>query len=398
MPPLINQPSYQGEVAKTILSRSLVGNQLVSRGLIHILPNVHHAITLPRIRVSEVLQPRKSNPEVPKDAKGNWQLSERKIEPKDTMVLTYFDPMTFEHLYRHLQPTGPLVYEELPAEVQEQLLTEVSKQATHEIGRQMIVGGLKPDDELFGGLIKAIMSCGDRVIVTSNSNKMIDRLEAVYQGISATMLDKPNLRLLMSSNDWRKYDSELSAQTSKGKDVTTTNVKRYKDIPIEDLAHWPDNLIVATLASDDTNTNVWGACNAESDLVTIKVGKVSEVSELMFFKMLFKMGIEVAFGDEIVVLDKRTGVTTGVISATPEQIAMPTSGGETAVIVRTSGDYAISGTHTDFTVTKIEGGILISAEANTTESDRTGEIILTLTGGASSAKTTVRVFQPKQSA
>lgn len=394
MPLIIEQNSYPGEVADIILSKSLLGNQMVERGLIHIIPNVHRSITIPRIRMTEVLQPRKSNPSINEDAKGEWKLSERKIDPKDAMVLTYFDPSTFEHLYRHLQPTGPLVFEALPPDVQQKLLEEVSKQATFEIGRQMVIGGLKPDDELFGGLIKAVMSCGDRINVTSSSNKMIERLEAIYQAIPETLLDKPNLRIFVSRRDWQKYDSELSAQTSKSKDVTTTNIKRYKDIKIEDMSHWPNDLIVATLASDDTNSNVWGACNAEGDTTTIKVGKVSEISELMFFKMLFKMGVGVAFGDEIVVLDKRTGVTTGTISATPEIITIPTTGGEAAAVVSTSGDYTIGGTHTGFEVSKIEGGVLIKAEANGTGADRTGEIELTLTG-ASSVKTKIKVYQPK---
>lgn len=392
---VVQQNSYTGEVAETILSKSLLGNQLVQRGLINILPNVHHAITLPRIRMTNVLQARNSNPEVPKDAKGQFVLSERKLEPKDAMVLTYFDPRTFEHLYRHLQPTGPLVFETLPSEVQQRLLEEVSKQATFEIGNQMINGGLKPDDDLFAGIILRMMSCGDRINVTTSASKMIDRLEAVYKAIPATMLAAPNLRIIMSLKDWQTYDDELSKQTSKGKDVTTTNIKYYKGIKIEDLALWPDSLIVATLASDDSNSNIWGACNAEGDTTTIKVDKVSAVSELMFFKMLFKFDTQVAFGDELVVLDKRTGITEGSISATPEIITIPAAGGESAAVVVTSGEYTIGGTHTDFEVSKIEGGILIKAEANSTGADRTGEIELALTGGASSIKTTIKIYQPK---
>lgn len=392
----VDTNSYAGEVAKVILSRALLGNQLVERGLINILPNVHHEIALPRVKMTKVLQERKSNPDVPTDAQGQWIISERKLAPEDAMVLTYFEPKTFEHLYRHLQPKGELVYEELPAEVQEALLMEVAKQATFEIGDQMINGGLKTDDKLFKGIIVRMMSCSDRIKVTTSSTKMIERLEAVYKAIPATMSAQPSLRIIMSRKDWQTYDSELSAQTSKGKDVTTTNLKRYKDIQIEDLALWPEGLIVATLCSDDAQSNIWGACNAESDMVTIKVGRVSEVSELMFFKMLFKMDTQIAFGDELVVLDKRTGVTEGSIKATPEVVGLPATGGEAAVLVVASGDYDISGTYTGFTVNKVEGGLLIKAEDNTTGSDRSGEAILTLTGAASSVKTKVRLFQPKK--
>lgn len=400
MPPLttpvvVQDNSYTGEVSKVILAQALLGNELVERSLIHILPNVHHRIILPRIKMTRVLQERNTNPEVPKDAQGQWILSERALEPQDAMVLTYFDPKTFEHLYRHLQPTGELVFEELPSEVQEALLREISKQATFEIGEQMILGGLKPDDKLFKGIIVRMMSCANRISVTTSASKMIDRLEAVYKAIPATMATRRNLRILMSRKDCQTYDSELSAQHHKGADVTTTNRKQYKDIKIEDLSHWPDGLIVATLASDDSDTNIWGACNAESDAVTIKVGKVSEVSELHFFKMLFKMDTQIAFGDEIVMLDKRAGVSEGSISATPDLVALPAGGGSAASLVVTTGDYSITGEHTGFEVSKVEGGILISAEANSTGSDRSGEIILTLTGVSGSVKTTVRVFQPK---
>ena len=110
----------------------------------------------------------------------------------------------------------------------------------------------------------------------------------------------------MSVNDFDRYDEELTSRENKNRDETTRNIKRYKDIQIETLAAWPDDLIVVTLCSPDAMTsNLFAAVNLQDDEHVIKIDRVSNMSELYFFKMLMKADTNIAFGEEFIVLDKR---------------------------------------------------------------------------------------------
>ncbi|MDA6864858.1 hypothetical protein OSL55_28045, partial [Escherichia coli] len=81
---------------------------------------------------------------------------------------------------------------------------------------------------------------------------------------------------------------------------------RYKGITIETLAAWPDDLIVCTLCSPDAGGNLFAAVNLQDDEDVIQIDKISNASELYFFKMLMKADTNIAFGEEVVVLDKRS--------------------------------------------------------------------------------------------
>lgn len=163
------------------------------------------------------------------------------------------------------------------------------------------------DDHLFNGILTQAAKDTYVIIAKSDSTKMTERLAAVRKVIPVAIRENPNLRILMSVNDFDKYDEELTSREYKNRDETTRNIKRYKDIQIETLAAWPDDLIVATLCSPDAMTsNLFAAVNLQDDEHVIKIDRVSNMSELYFFKMLMKADTNIAFGEEFVVLDKRT--------------------------------------------------------------------------------------------
>ena len=134
---------------------------------------------------------------------------------------------------------------------------------------------------------------------------MIDKLKAVRKAIPKAIRNHPDLRLLMSIEDFDTYDDELTKRESKGKDETDVNDKKYKGIRIEALADWPEGVIVATLCSSGVNGNLFAAVNLQDDEDVIQIDRLSNASELYFFKMLMKADTNIAFGEEFVVLDKR---------------------------------------------------------------------------------------------
>ena len=302
---VVKNTNYSGEVLERILTVAATGNEIVSKGLICVIPGVEKKISIPRLRTGKMLQKRKEDPKV-SDSKGDFNYSEKSLEPMDVMALTVFNPRAFEQIWRKWQPKGDLVFAELPAEAQNALLEALSKQVQFELGTHYVVGEYGDDDEhLFNGILTQAAKDSDVIIAESAATTQTERLAAVRAKIPVAIRNNENLRFLMSVNDFDKYDDELTKRDAKNADETRVNTKMYKGIKIETLAAWPDDLIVATLCSPDPDGNLFAAVNLQDDEHVIQIDKVSAMSELYFFKMLMKVDTNIAFGEEFVVLDKR---------------------------------------------------------------------------------------------
>lgn len=299
--------NYSGEVLETLLTLAATGNEISDKGLICIIPNINKAVSIPRIKSGKMLQKRNKNPQQ-SDSKGDFTYSEQKLEPKDLMAFTVFDPSAFEAVWRPYQPTGQMVFRELPATVQNKLLEALSQQVSFELGELYITGDYNGGSGLMDGILtQAAKAKGSYVLVQSEAPDMIARLKAVRTAIPKAIRNHPSLRILMSVNDFDKYDDELTEREGKNASETDVNAMRYKGIPIESLAAWPDDVIVATLCSPDpTTSNLFAAVNLADDEEVIQIDKLSAASELYFLKMLMKADTNIAFAEEFVVLDKRS--------------------------------------------------------------------------------------------
>ena len=143
----IKNTNYNGEVLEQLLTVATTNNEIVTKGLIHVIPNVSKKISIPRLRTSKMLQQQKENPQV-SDSKGGFDYSEKALDPVDFMAFTVFNPRTFEQVWRPFQPKGDLVFAELPPQVQNQLLDALSKQVQFELGGHYVNGEAGSDDEI----------------------------------------------------------------------------------------------------------------------------------------------------------------------------------------------------------------------------------------------------------
>lgn len=243
---VVRNTNYSGEVLENILAVATTGNELVSKGLIMVIPGVEKEISVPRLRAGKMLQKRKEDPQKA-DAKGEFEYSEKKLDPEDFMAFTVFNPRTFEDIWRPFQPKGNLVFSELPPEVQNKLLETMSKQVQFELGWHYINGvyAKEGDDNLMNGILTQAAKDEDCIIVKCASKSMIDRLYAVLDSIPEAMLEHPNLRILMSKKDFLKYDKELTEREHKNSDETRINEKTFKGIKIETVSSWPSDVLLA---------------------------------------------------------------------------------------------------------------------------------------------------------
>ena len=400
---VVRNTNYNGEVLEKILTLATTGNDLVEKGLIMVIPGVEKKISLPRIKTGRMLQKRKENPTL-EDSKGNFNYSEKSLDPEDFMAFTTFNPRAFEHIWRKWQPKGNLVFSELPPEAQNTLLDELSKSVKFELGWHYINGEFGDDDDhLFDGILTQAARDTEVVVVSapSDTSSMLAKLKAVRAAVPKALRENPNLRILMSIDDIDKYDNELTEREYKNASETDLNKKRYKGITIETLNSWPDDLIVATICSPSADGNLFAGVNLQDDEEVIQIDKWMNSSELYFFKLLMKADTNIAFGEEFVVLDTRKSPVfkpaEKTLSADPTEVTIKPEGGSQDIAVTASGEYSVSASPAGFTVSPTDNGIRISAAANTTGKDKSGAVTLTL--DSDKAKTVkITVSQAKQEA
>lgn len=303
----ITNTHYSGEVLEQILTMAATGNEIAEKGLITVIPGINKSVSIPRLKTNKMLQKRNKNPQVT-DSKGDFIYSEQKLEPKDMMAFTVFDPSAFEAIWRPYQPQGQMVFRELPAEVQNKLLEALSKQVTFELGDHYINGTYgEGEDQLMNGILTQAAKTTDYVLATTSETTMLGKLKALRKAIPVALRGNAALRIIMSVNDFDTYDDELTARDGKNASETDVNAMRYKGITIETLAAWPDGVIVATLCSPNaSSSNLFAAVNLSDDEDVIQIDKLSNSSEFYFFKMLMKADTNIGFGEEFVVLDSRT--------------------------------------------------------------------------------------------
>ena len=304
----VDNTNYNGEVLERILTVATTGNELVTKGLIHVIPGVEKKISIPRLKVGKMLQKRKENPQV-EDSKGDFNYSEQSLDPEDFMAFTVFNPRTFEYIWRKWQPKGNLVFAELPPEAQNALLDALSKQVQFELGDHYVNGEYADGDDdtkLMNGILTQAAKAKDYIFVdVSKATTMLAKLKAIRAKIPKAMRQNSNLRIVMSVEDFDKYDDELTERESKNASETEVNRMRYKGITIETVAAWPEGVIVCTLCSMDADGNLFAAVNLQNDESVIQIDKISAASELYFFKLLMKADTNIAFGEEFVVADFR---------------------------------------------------------------------------------------------
>lgn len=316
----VDNTNYNGEVLERILTVATTSNELVEKGLIHVIPGVEKKISIPRLKTGKMLQKRKENPVV-EDSKGDFNWSEQTLEPHDFMAFTLFNPRAFEQIWRKWQPKGNLVFAELPPEAQNALLDALSKQVQFELGDHYVNGEYvdgDDDDKLMNGILTQAAKATDYVLVdVSKADTMLKKLKAVRAAIPKAMRPNPDLRILMSVEDFDKYDEELTERENKNASETEVNRKRYKGITIETVASWPEGVIVATICSQDVDGNFFAAVNLQNDENVIQIDKYAPASELYFFKLLMKADTNIAFGEEFIVADSRTAPKFKPATSTP---------------------------------------------------------------------------------
>lgn len=345
---IIVNTNYDGEVLEKLLTKASTGNELVQKGLIRLEPEVTKKFSIPRMKTGKMLQKRKEMPKL-SDSKGDFKYDEKELIPMDFMAFTTFNPRTFQKIWRKWQPKGNLVFLELPPEGQNELLNEMGKVVNFELGGHFINGVYGDDDDhLFNGILTRMLADPEVIRVKTKETSMIKKMQAIRQATPEVLRNDPRFKYIMSVNDADTYDNELTAQTAKGANWTDQNAQRFKNTTIVPLSQWPDGVIIGTIATMDIDSNTWGAVNLQDDMDVIQIDKLENAGELYFFKMLMTADTNIAFGEEVVLMDTRenkaaklTGTTVTVSAYSSAIEATPAADASWNI----TGDAAVLGAH-----------------------------------------------------
>ena len=297
--------SYAGEVLDSMISLMTTGNEAVEQGIVNVESNIIKKLTIPRIQMSSLIQDHAVTP----SSAGTYTVDERSLEPQDFMVYLEFNPRDFEQFWRPFQPTGPIVFRELPPSVQIPFLNEVLKKVGNYMGTAVWTGdtgGSAPYDKFDGLKTKALADAAVIDVatpITLNAGNVVAEIARTYDATPAAIRRDSDYKIIVSNATGELYIDAQHNQANKGLDFTSRGPMTYKGVPVVDLNGFPDNTIIATRCGSSLNTsNIhlgidW---NRDSFEEVLQVEKLQANSELHFVKMLMKADTAIGWGEELV--------------------------------------------------------------------------------------------------
>jgi hypothetical protein len=298
--------AYNGEVLDGILTRAMTGNEVVDGGHIRIIPNVESKIAIPRMKLGQIIQDRKATP-VSGDSQGTFTLDERSLVVDDYMIYLEFNPRDFETYWRPYQPTGNLVFRELPPAIQVQMaeliLAKIDEYHGEAIWTNDKASGVAPFDKFDGILTIAAAAAGTIKIASpvalTNAN-VKDKFDLVHKAVPRAVKKNASLKYFCSPYTQELYEEYLMSLPYKSIDPTMTAPTRYRGKTIVPLNGFPDDCIFAAVANSTASSNLHMGVALQNDENVLIVDRLQANSEMFFFKMLVKGGTQIGWPEETV--------------------------------------------------------------------------------------------------
>lgn len=328
--------NYTGEVLEDLLTYTAQENETYKEGLIHIKAGIQKKYALPAVNLNGIIQDRKPTPD---SSKGDYNFTERYLEPNDFMVYLEFNPRDFEQYYKPFQPTGNLVFRELDPKVQSTMIRLLLDKKTEYINHAIWCSALTADTakitatdgataveigsdddagpmKYFNGAIARMLinaAAADDTeeakggkIITAGTGAFADgaavetELYTMWTALPPKVRKKSGDAILMDFATWDKYDQYLSSKTVKYNDNRVENQHMFRGKRIIPMVALPENTIIIGTFTTGQDSNLWMGVDYANDEDVLVVDKLQANSELYFFKMLLKMDVNIVKPAEIV--------------------------------------------------------------------------------------------------
>jgi len=306
--------NYTGEVVDGILRSKFgeTGNAFINKGLIHVEEGIMMQTNLRKSTASAVLTNRLYDPSTAKAGqKSSYEIGDQVLKVYDLMMFAdKILPATFEIYWKDLQPTGLLVFEELPDDIKADMISALLGDLAVKYEKAILDGGLTWADpsaptalELETDPMEGIMLSvkkvglgGGYIDGTGGAYAVIDEsnVEAKIQGLlnacGTRMIRDPRFKLAISDHIYLMLDNALRAKDFKGLDYTDELGYVYNGVQLVVIPTMEANEMFATWMTTGRDSNLWMAVNTKSDETTITIDKETNMGEYYFLKLLFKAG------------------------------------------------------------------------------------------------------------
>ena len=203
--------TYKGETAGEYIAAAIQSADTLSKDIIKVLPNIKYQTTLNKYASSNGTV----NYACGWTPAGSVTLTEKLITPKKLMVNYEFCKQDFIASFEDASMGFGAKNENLPVEFEKFFLGQVLEEQAFKIEQDIWHGSGSVDGETQGFLTdwasdsNIITGSATQVAIT-NSN-VIEKLGDVYDVIPNVILDKPDLKFIVSPNVARAYRRALSA-------------------------------------------------------------------------------------------------------------------------------------------------------------------------------------------
>lgn len=331
--------NYTGEVLGDLLTLTAQDNETYREGLIHIHAGIQKKYALPSVRLRRFVQ---DHAATPVSSEGQYEFAERYLEPNNFMVYIEFNPRDFEQYYKPFQPHGNLVFRELNPKIQStmiRLLMEGKQEYINNAIWNSATPGVRAkisdgtgantgstvlgEDDVDGNPFKYFDGAIARMLMNVAANPSTDEdakcgqvkvagtgtfadgeavekeLFAMFQATEPKIRKKEGLKILMDYKSWDMYNLYLSDKTFKYNDNRDENQRRFQGKRIIPMVALPENTIIMGNFTNGRDSNLWMGVDYANDEDVLQVDRLQNNSELYFFKMLFKMDVNIVRPSEI---------------------------------------------------------------------------------------------------
>lgn len=321
----IQDTTYAGEVASTMITRAVIGADTIEKGAVYVEDGIKKKRTIPRIDVTNIMQRRAATP----TSSGSITVDAKTLEPADSMCYMEFNPRDFEQHWFATQMNPKLLDAELPATA-ESFVVQMMMKRLNEFFENGFwrsrkdydtdLAGVDPttkgaaatDAEYFywDGYIKRALDDANTLQVASPvaltggaSGNIVDKFQAGYVKVPSALLYKYGalgLKLFISYPDQQKYEDYLAQATVyKNQDTTERSINRFKGYDVVPLAGLPENTYFWGMGKPDISSNLWIGINSQDDN-EMQLSRLQANSEMWFLKGLFKTDVNFGWNQEIV--------------------------------------------------------------------------------------------------
>jgi hypothetical protein len=297
--PTFNPNTYAGEVLRMITTRAFTGNEIVAGGHAFVRDGIKHKLVMPTGNVGTVIRARQATP----TPNSTLSFGERYLQPDDYMVYEEFNPRAFEHHWFQDMLEGTALFRQVSPELQMAIVDMVLKKHDEELNVQLWTGDKTGGDQFDGFITKAKADTDVELVaspVALSKGNILEKLEATHAQIPKTIRKRRSLKIFGSIETEDFYRGALQDLDYKSISYEAATPTRFNGIEMVFLSGFPDDTLLACVADNTMDSNLWIGVDGASDWNDIMVNQLQNNSELWFFKMLAKVDTQFRVPQEVV--------------------------------------------------------------------------------------------------